>query len=94
MMAKSTVFDILKRLTRNDFEKAFNKVVNEWVDYDVSSVKQVIVGNEKLTLLYRQTKVGDRYEVLRGRSVIAWNDNHKDFRQIGGCVYGQLYGST
>ena len=78
----NTLKDFNKNELNNTFAEAFNERVKEWLYKKGSDTFQIDGDEYKLVW----DSVRDTYEVWLDGELLAWNDNHKDFRSIGDCI--------
>ena len=60
-------------------------LIKQWLDDEIDN--EIEVNGRILTLEYAELKSGgQRYEVWEDGELIAWNDNYKDFLQVGSFI--------
>ena len=60
-----------------------NQKVYKWIEDD-DAVSIIMVAGRAFRLEYN----GNIYSIYEGEKRIGWNDNHKDFRNIGYFIFG------
>ena len=55
-------------------------LIQQWLNDEIGN--EIEVDGRVLTLEY----TGDRYEVWEDGELIAWNDNHRDFLEVGSFI--------
>lgn len=55
-------------------------LIQQWLNDEIGN--EIEVDDRVLTLEY----TGDRYEVWEDGELIAWNDNHRDFLEVGSFI--------